>query len=255
MATPRALVLRAPGTNCDEETAAAWTLAGAIAETRRLGEILERPDALDAYQILTFPGGFSYGDDLGAGRIFATQARPRPRRRPPPVPRPRRAAAGDLQRLPDPRQGRPPARLDLRREPDAQRLGPLRVALGPPPADAGRQPVPHRRRADRAARRPRRGPVRRGRSLGRPGRPPLRRRPGPADRDLPRQPQRLPRRRRRPLRRHRPDLRPDAPPRAARRPAAPPPLDPPRPEGRGGRPADLPQRRGGGPLTSASRSS
>ncbi len=73
MATPRALVLRAPGTNCNEETAAAWELAGASVETRRLGEILERPEALDAYQILTFPGGFSYGDDLGAGRIFATR--------------------------------------------------------------------------------------------------------------------------------------------------------------------------------------
>jgi phosphoribosylformylglycinamidine synthase len=73
MATPRALVLRAPGTNCDEETATAWALAGATAEVRRLGEVLERPEALDAYQILTFPGGFSYGDDLGAGRIFATR--------------------------------------------------------------------------------------------------------------------------------------------------------------------------------------
>jgi phosphoribosylformylglycinamidine synthase I len=73
MPTPRSLVLRAPGTNCDEETAAAWRVAGAYVETRRLGEILERPQTLDAYQILTFPGGFSYGDDLGAGRIFATR--------------------------------------------------------------------------------------------------------------------------------------------------------------------------------------
>jgi len=73
MATPRALVLRAPGTNCDEETAFAWELAGASVETCRLGEVLERPHTLDAYQILTFPGGFSYGDDLGAGRIFATR--------------------------------------------------------------------------------------------------------------------------------------------------------------------------------------
>lgn len=73
MATPRALVLRAPGTNCDEETAAAWHLAGAAVEVRRLGEVLESPEALDSFQILTFPGGFSYGDDLGAGRIFATR--------------------------------------------------------------------------------------------------------------------------------------------------------------------------------------
>jgi phosphoribosylformylglycinamidine synthase I len=73
MATPRALVLRAPGTNCDEEAADAWQTAGAIAEIRRLGDILEHPVELTKYQIITFPGGFSYGDDLGAGRIFASR--------------------------------------------------------------------------------------------------------------------------------------------------------------------------------------
>ena len=73
MATPRALVLRAPGTNCDEETAAAWTLAGAEVETRHIGRVLADPAGLDAFQVLTLPGGFSYGDDLGAGRILATR--------------------------------------------------------------------------------------------------------------------------------------------------------------------------------------
>jgi phosphoribosylformylglycinamidine synthase len=70
-ATPRVLVLRAPGTNCDEETAAAWQLAGAAVETWHVGRLLEDPRALDDFQILTIPGGFSYGDDLGAGRILA----------------------------------------------------------------------------------------------------------------------------------------------------------------------------------------
>src|SRR6516162_9211375 len=73
MAQPRAIVLRAPGTNCDEETAAAWERAGALVETWHLGRLLEAPRALDAFAILTIPGGFSYGDDLGAGRIFATR--------------------------------------------------------------------------------------------------------------------------------------------------------------------------------------
>ncbi|MFO0910057.1 MAG: phosphoribosylformylglycinamidine synthase I [Isosphaeraceae bacterium] len=73
MARPRAIVLRAPGTNCDEETALAWERAGAEAETWHIGRLLESPGALDAFQILTIPGGFSYGDDLGAGRIFATR--------------------------------------------------------------------------------------------------------------------------------------------------------------------------------------
>lgn len=73
MPQPRALVIRAPGTNCDEETARAWELAGARAEVRHVGRLLERPDDLLDFAILTIPGGFSYGDDLGAGRIFATR--------------------------------------------------------------------------------------------------------------------------------------------------------------------------------------
>lgn len=73
MSRPRAIVLRAPGTNCDEETVAAWELAGAMAENWHVGRLMESPHALDGFDILTLPGGFSYGDDLGAGRIFATR--------------------------------------------------------------------------------------------------------------------------------------------------------------------------------------
>jgi phosphoribosylformylglycinamidine synthase len=73
MPRPRAIVLRAPGTNCDEETAFAWERAGASAETWHVGRLLETPAALDGFQVLTLPGGFSYGDDLGAGRILATR--------------------------------------------------------------------------------------------------------------------------------------------------------------------------------------
>jgi phosphoribosylformylglycinamidine synthase I len=73
MPNPRAIVLRAPGTNCDEETAEAWERAGAEAETWHVGRLLASPHALDDFQILTLPGGFSYGDDLGAGRILATR--------------------------------------------------------------------------------------------------------------------------------------------------------------------------------------
>jgi phosphoribosylformylglycinamidine synthase len=69
----RALVLRAPGINCDEETVAAWTLAGAEPELMHVGRLVESPAELDRFQILTIPGGFSYGDDLGAGRILATR--------------------------------------------------------------------------------------------------------------------------------------------------------------------------------------
>ena len=73
MPKPRVLVLRAPGTNCDEETAAAWELAGAVTESRHITAILGDPGTLDSFQILTIPGGFSFGDDLGAGRILASR--------------------------------------------------------------------------------------------------------------------------------------------------------------------------------------
>ncbi len=75
MARPRAIVLRAPGTNCDEETAAAWERAGAEVETWHVGRLIESPQDLDSFQVLTLPGGFSYGDDLGAGRILAARLR------------------------------------------------------------------------------------------------------------------------------------------------------------------------------------
>ena len=70
---PRTLILRTAGTNCDEETAHAFQLAGASAERVHLNRILENPASLDAYQLLAIPGGFSYGDDIAAGRIFANQ--------------------------------------------------------------------------------------------------------------------------------------------------------------------------------------
>lgn len=73
MTQPRVLIVRAPGTNCDEEAAAAWELAGARAETWHIGRLIEDPKGLDAFQILNIPGGFSYGDDLGAGRILAVR--------------------------------------------------------------------------------------------------------------------------------------------------------------------------------------
>ena len=73
MPQPRVLILRAPGTNCDEEAAYAWQLAGAEAETWHVGRVLESPEGLDAFQVLTLPGGFSHGDDLGSGKILATR--------------------------------------------------------------------------------------------------------------------------------------------------------------------------------------
>lgn len=69
----RALVLRTAGTNCDSETQFAWEQAGAQAERVHINRFIENPKALAKYQILTIPGGFSYGDDIAAGKIFANQ--------------------------------------------------------------------------------------------------------------------------------------------------------------------------------------
>jgi phosphoribosylformylglycinamidine synthase subunit PurQ / glutaminase len=73
MARPRVLVLRAPGTNCDQETAYAFDLAGAESVRLHVNQLIERPSLADNFQVLCFPGGFSYGDDIAAGRILATQ--------------------------------------------------------------------------------------------------------------------------------------------------------------------------------------
>ena len=73
MLSPRALVLRAPGTNCDHETAHAFERAGAIARRVHVRALAEKPTLFDDVQILCIPGGFSYGDDIASGRIFALE--------------------------------------------------------------------------------------------------------------------------------------------------------------------------------------
>jgi phosphoribosylformylglycinamidine synthase len=75
--SPPVLILRAAGTNCDRETARAFERAGAAPETRHVNELLETPARLRAYRVLVFPGGFSYGDDVAAGRVLATEIRER----------------------------------------------------------------------------------------------------------------------------------------------------------------------------------
>ncbi|HEX4123404.1 MAG TPA: phosphoribosylformylglycinamidine synthase I [Tepidisphaeraceae bacterium] len=70
---PRALILRSAGTNCDGETAWAFELAGAQTEKVHINRLLGEPGLLDRFQLLAFPGGFSYGDDIAAGKILANQ--------------------------------------------------------------------------------------------------------------------------------------------------------------------------------------
>ncbi len=69
----KAIVLRAAGINCDMETQCALEMAGAQAERVHINRLIENAALLDDYQIMVFPGGFSYGDDVAAGKILANQ--------------------------------------------------------------------------------------------------------------------------------------------------------------------------------------
>ncbi len=69
----KVLVLRTAGTNREAEMVLAWEKAGAIAEVKHINE-LSGPKAgekLERYSALALPGGFAYGDDLGAGKLLA----------------------------------------------------------------------------------------------------------------------------------------------------------------------------------------
>jgi len=61
------------GINCDYETELAFELAGANAERVHFNELRNQPDKLGDYQIVALPGGFSFGDDISAGKILAVK--------------------------------------------------------------------------------------------------------------------------------------------------------------------------------------
>ena len=71
-------VLRIEGTNCEEETASAFKHVGAVPEKVHLKQLLhqcpkEQRRDLASYDILALPGGFSAGDYVRAGAIFAAR--------------------------------------------------------------------------------------------------------------------------------------------------------------------------------------
>jgi phosphoribosylformylglycinamidine synthase len=72
---PRALVITAPGINCDGELAQAFAASGAEPELVLLERLRRAPSLLDACELIGLPGGFSYGDDIAAGRIMAVLMR------------------------------------------------------------------------------------------------------------------------------------------------------------------------------------
>jgi phosphoribosylformylglycinamidine synthase len=75
MVKVRTLILRAPGTNCDVETTFAFEQAGSVVDSAHVNELVRGEKPLSHYQILVIPGGFTYGDDVSAGKILANELR------------------------------------------------------------------------------------------------------------------------------------------------------------------------------------
>ena len=73
MSDVRVLLLRTAGTNCNRELAHAFGLVGAEVEELHINALLQEPGRLGEFQVLGFPGGFSYGDDIASGKILANQ--------------------------------------------------------------------------------------------------------------------------------------------------------------------------------------
>jgi phosphoribosylformylglycinamidine synthase subunit PurQ / glutaminase len=73
MAKISVMVLRAPGTNCDGETVYAFQQAGAATSLVHINQLIRHERRVSDYQILVIPGGFTYGDDIAAGRVLANE--------------------------------------------------------------------------------------------------------------------------------------------------------------------------------------
>ena len=73
MKKPKVLVISGDGINCERETARAFSLADAEPIIVHINELLKRPNLLQDVQVLAFPGGFSFSDDLGSGQIISVK--------------------------------------------------------------------------------------------------------------------------------------------------------------------------------------
>lgn len=73
MAAPRAIVIRAAGINCEQEAKAACDKVGFQTDITHVNRLIENRKLVHDYQFLIVPGGFSFGDDLGAGRVLANE--------------------------------------------------------------------------------------------------------------------------------------------------------------------------------------
>ncbi|MDP2789262.1 MAG: phosphoribosylformylglycinamidine synthase subunit PurQ [bacterium] len=73
MKKPKVIVLSGYGLNCEEETKFAFEWAGGVADIVHINDLIANPKMLSEYQIMAFPGGFSYSDDTGSGKAYANK--------------------------------------------------------------------------------------------------------------------------------------------------------------------------------------
>lgn len=71
----KVLVITGFGLNCEKETSAAVKMLGAVPEMVHLNDLIAGKKSLKDYQMLVFIGGFSFGDHLGSGTIFANRVK------------------------------------------------------------------------------------------------------------------------------------------------------------------------------------
>jgi phosphoribosylformylglycinamidine synthase len=72
---PKVIIMSGYGLNCEEETKFAFDSVGGQADIVHINDLIAEPKRLSDYQILVFPGGFSYGDDTGSGKAYANKFR------------------------------------------------------------------------------------------------------------------------------------------------------------------------------------
>ena len=71
----KALILSGFGINSEMETAEALSRAGMNSDIVHINDLIDGRNAMEDYRLLVFPGGFSYGDDTGAGNAYANRVR------------------------------------------------------------------------------------------------------------------------------------------------------------------------------------
>ena len=72
---PHVIIFSGYGLNTEDETKVAFELAGATADVVHINDIIAKPALLSKAQILVVPGGFSYGDDTGAGKAYGNRVK------------------------------------------------------------------------------------------------------------------------------------------------------------------------------------